>query len=769
MEECLGNIGEQQRKYDEFFYDGDIPRLEADNNERCVIISKDWFDKWKTYIRRSQIENGNKVDITGKGDPPGPLDISSITSNGKLKSDLVLRVDVMCVPEALFKNLTNWYGFEGDEKSIPYRKIYVTDDKEPSFDLYPPLLHLRSYKEHQKLDLECNSKETIGYVKSYIRNKNGLKSDVDIHLFDAKNGDKLPDDEKATLKECSLDGEKDIEYTVVAKSVTNGNGSYELHYYRNFDSSYPVGVCGLCNLGNTCFMNSAIQCIASVAPLRNYVIADRFEDHINSENKLGSGGNIARAFARLMRQMWSECNRGGFCVPRELKIQIAKIAPQFAGYQQQDAQELMNFLLDFLHEDLNKIKQKPYIEVKDADGCPDEVLARESWSNFKKRNDSIIVDLFYGLLKSTVTCPECNLVSVTFDPFNSLSLPLTNDCVDVTFWPDKKYRLPVLSSCRAKDILTSLERHLPPQDGCEYVATTVCNKHLKVIPLTSEESLRHENVCIFNLTKSAYVQVFLHVDGEAELPPFLTNLGINRRRFTKEDLILAVKAELSSIRPKYGEMFESFANVKKLKFGPDNEVFDLGVESRILIGLPESLEIELRESLVRFPVKLDDCIDLFLASEQLGNHDLWYCKKCKQHRQAFKKFDIWSLPQVLVIHLKRYRSAYRMHKNEIFVDYPETDLKVTCIESTKVYDLVAVSNHMGFVGGGHYTAYAKNGQTWYSFNDSCVGRLRGSAVVSSGRSDRIYGALLVTSTGDAYILVYVLNSISMSPDIANGY
>lgn len=49
---------------------------------------------------------------------------------------------------------------------------------------------------------------TQGYVKSYIRNKNGLKSDVDIHLFDAKNGDKLPDDEKATLKECSLDGEK---------------------------------------------------------------------------------------------------------------------------------------------------------------------------------------------------------------------------------------------------------------------------------------------------------------------------------------------------------------------------------------------------------------------------------------------------------------------------------------------------------------------------------------------------------------------------------
>lgn len=93
-----------------------------------------------------------------------------------------------------------------------------------------------------------------------------------------------------------------------------------------------------------------------------------------------------------------------------------------------------------------------------------------------------------------------------------------------------------------------------------------------------------------------------------------------------------------------------------------------------------------------------------------------------------------------------------MVKNKAFVDYPETNLKVTCVEGTKVYDLVAVSNHMGFVGGGHYTAYAKNGKTWYSFNDSFVDVLRSSVV-----------------TGDAYILVYMLSSISTSPETINGY
>ena len=51
-------------------------------------------------------------------------------------------------------------------------------------------------------------------------------------------------------------------------------------------------------------------------------------------------------------------------------------------------------------------------------------MAKESWENYKKRNDSIIVDIFHGLLKSTVQCPECQKISVTFDPFCYLSLPM---------------------------------------------------------------------------------------------------------------------------------------------------------------------------------------------------------------------------------------------------------------------------------------------------------------------------------------------------------
>lgn len=55
------------------------------------------------------------------------------------------------------------------------------------------------------------------------------------------------------------------------------------------------------------------------------------------------------------------------------QTQVGRFAPQFSGYQQQDSQELLAFLLDGLHEDLNRVKKKPYLALRDAEGRPDEV------------------------------------------------------------------------------------------------------------------------------------------------------------------------------------------------------------------------------------------------------------------------------------------------------------------------------------------------------------------------------------------------------------
>lgn len=89
---------------------------------------------------------------------------------------------------------------------------------------------------------------------------------------------------------------------------------------------------------------------------------------------------------------------------------IGRYAPTFSGYSQHDAQEFLAFLLDGLHEDLNRIKQKPYVEIPDSDGRPDEEVAEERWRLHLQRNDSIVVDLFQGLYKSEVYCPFCEKV-----------------------------------------------------------------------------------------------------------------------------------------------------------------------------------------------------------------------------------------------------------------------------------------------------------------------------------------------------------------------
>ena len=153
-----------------------------------------------------------------------------------------------------------------------------------------------------------------------------------------------------------------------------------------------------------------------------YFACDNYIEDINEDNPLGMRGEIARTFGEVVKSMWS--GKYSYVVPRNFKTAVGRFAPQFSGYQQQDSQELLTFLLDGLHEDLNRVKKKPYIEIKDSCGRPDEEVAAEAWEIYKKRNDSVILDLFHGLLKSTVVCPECPKISVTFDPFCYLSLPL---------------------------------------------------------------------------------------------------------------------------------------------------------------------------------------------------------------------------------------------------------------------------------------------------------------------------------------------------------
>ena len=134
---------------------------------------------------------------------------------------------------------------------------------------------------------------------------------------------------------------------------------------------------------------------------------------------------------------------------------------------------------------------------------------------------------------------------------------------------------------------------------------------------------------------------------------------------------------------------------------------------------------ELRAKRKRNGVSLDDCLDEFEREETLSENDAWYCPRCKEHQRASKKFQLWKAPDVLVIHLKRFSAQGRLRdKLDVFVDFPVEGLdlgtRVVVQEEGKspIYDLFAVDNHYGGLGGGHYTAFAKNfnDDTWYEYN-----------------------------------------------------
>jgi hypothetical protein len=134
-------------------------------------------------------------------------------------------------------------------------------------------------------------------------------------------------------------------------------------------------------------------------------------------------------------------------------------------------------------------------------------------------------------------------------------------------------------------------------------------------------------------------------------------------------------------------------------------------------------------------ISIYNCFKIFIKLEKLEDMNEWYCSKCKSHQKATKKMEIYKSPHILIIHLKRFKN---INKLDCPVDYPIVDLDLTpyVINNEEnlplLYDLFAVSNHVGNMGFGHYFAFCKNpvsGQ-WYRLDDSTVTPLSQKDVVS---------------------------------------
>lgn len=349
-----------------------------------------------------------------------------------------------------------------------------------------------------------NGRTTLGTV--------GLGRDEVICLEEQKSGKEEWPSESSKL---SIKGLKTAAKSLAPSGRSSPAPGGMVTRGRSKQAGRPRGITGLSNLGNTCYMNSALQCIRSVKELTDYFLFDAWKTDLNPGNPLGHRGDVAKAYSHLIHQIYDESSTS--TNPGRFKATIGRCGPSFAGYQQQDSQEFLLFLLDGLQEDLNRVLVKPYMPNPDStdemvhDHAALKAFADRNWEIFKARNDSVITDLFAGMYKSTLTCPVCSKVSIIFDPFNNLTLqlPIENTWAkEVLYFPLRKrpYRIDVdidkHSSISALKDYISKRTNADPQRML--VAESYKNKIYKIFDnntVISEANIQPADIiCVYELS-----------------------------------------------------------------------------------------------------------------------------------------------------------------------------------------------------------------------------------------------------------------------------
>lgn len=175
-------------------------------------------------------------------------------------------------------------------------------------------------------------------------------------------------------------------------------------YGRSVAADSKKGVVGIRNIGNTCYMNSVLQCLSNTKSLTDSVLDDMD----------GADGKLIRVYRDLLSRIWTASDSHPVDTTA-FKSAFQRLSPRFAGYEQQDAQEFLRLLLDRLHMDVNRVKVKPRAMPDVDETLKDNALAAEFWQRYLGTDNSTVVDLFAGQLKSTLECSTCGHKSITFE------------------------------------------------------------------------------------------------------------------------------------------------------------------------------------------------------------------------------------------------------------------------------------------------------------------------------------------------------------------
>ena len=181
-------------------------------------------------------------------------------------------------------------------------------------------------------------------------------------------------------------------------------------------------------------------------------------------------------------------------------------------------------------------------------------------------------------------------------------------------------------------------------------------------------------------------------------------------------------------KQEYSEILNIFygISVTQIKDYITNDILSIAPEpfSILSLSIPKNIDCT-----------IEDCLDEYTNSEDLIDDNQWYNDKIEEKQDAIKNIVFWSLPNVLIIELKRYNNSQQ--KIHTLVTTPLTNLDLSKYVSGYnsdgyTYDLFGTGNHSGNVYGGHYTANIKNANgKWYSFNDTLINEISENRVITA--------------------------------------
>ena len=180
------------------------------------------------------------------------------------------------------------------------------------------------------------------------------------------------------------------------------------------------GLVGLTNIGATCYMNATLQCFSNIPRLREHLLHKNIYNnlYLNKSNKI-----LSYSLAEVLYNLWLNPNIKEYA-PNNFKTIISKMNPLFQGIAANDAKDLILFILETIHQELNQ--KVPQIFSKKVDGKNFQLVLNEFYNFYTSTNLSIISDEFYGYYNAMLKCCSCNVVIHNVQIMNILFFPLEN-------------------------------------------------------------------------------------------------------------------------------------------------------------------------------------------------------------------------------------------------------------------------------------------------------------------------------------------------------